>query len=36
MTEFVALRPKTLLYLMDDCWSDKKAKGKKVCHKTKS
>ena len=29
MTEFVALRPKTNFYLMDDGWSDKKAKGTK-------
>ena len=31
MTEFVALRPKTYSYLMDDGWSDKKAKGTKNC-----
>ena len=31
MTEFVALRRKTYLYLMDDGWSDKKAKGTKKC-----
>ena len=31
MTEFVALRPKTYLYIMDDGWSDKKAKGTKKC-----
>ena len=31
MTEFVALRPKTYLYLMDDGISDKKAKGTKKC-----
>ena len=31
MTEFVALRPKTYSYLMDDGWSDKKAKGTKKC-----
>ena len=31
MTEFVALRPKTYLYLMDDGKSDKKAKGTKNC-----
>ena len=29
MTEFVALRPKTYYYLMDDGNSDKKAKGPK-------
>ena len=27
MTAFVALRPKTYSYLMDNSWSDKKAKG---------
>ena len=31
VTEFVALRPKTYSYLMDDGWSDKKAKGTKKC-----
>ena len=31
MTEFVALKPKTYSYLMDDGWSDKKAKGTKKC-----
>ena len=31
MTEFVALRPKTYSYLMDDDGSDKKAKGTKKC-----
>ena len=31
MTEFVALRPKTYFYLMDDGGSDKKAKGTKKC-----
>ena len=31
MTEFVALRPKTYSYLMDDGESDKKAKGTKKC-----
>ena len=31
MTEFVALRPKNYSYLMDDGWSDKKAKGTKKC-----
>ena len=30
MTEFVALRPKTYLYLTDDCEEDKKAKGTKT------
>ena len=30
VTEFVALRPKTYSYLMDDGWSDKKAKGTKT------
>ena len=30
-TKFVALRPKTYSYLMDDGWSDKKTKGKKKC-----
>ena len=29
MTEFVALRPKTYSYLMDDGWSDKKIKETK-------
>ena len=29
MREFVALRPKTYSYLMDDCNTDKKAKGTK-------
>ena len=29
LTEFVALRPKTYSYLMDDGWSDKKDKGTK-------
>ena len=29
MTEFVALRPKTYSYLIDDCKEDKKAKGTK-------
>ena len=29
MTEFVALRPKTYSYLMDDSNSDKKVKGTK-------
>ena len=33
MTEFVALRPKTYSYLMDDGNSDKKAKGTKKCVK---
>ena len=31
MIEFVALRTKTYSYLMDDGWSDKKAKGTKKC-----
>ena len=31
ITESVALRPKTYSYLMDDGWSDKKAKGAKKC-----
>ena len=31
MTEFVALRPKTYSYLMDDGESDKNAKGTKKC-----
>ena len=31
MTEFVALRPRTYSYLMDDGGSDKKAKGTKKC-----
>ena len=31
MTEFVALRPKTYSNIMDDGWSDKKAKGTKKC-----
>ena len=31
MTEFVALRPKTYPYLMDNGNSDKKAKGTKKC-----
>ena len=31
MTEFVALRPKTCSYLMDDGNRDKKAKGTKKC-----
>ena len=34
-TEFVALRPKTYCYLMDDVNNDEKAKGtKKMCNKT--
>ena len=33
MTEFVALRPKTYSYLMDDGNSDKKSKGTKKCVK---
>ena len=35
MTEFVALRPKTYSYLMDDGGSDKEAKGTKKCVITK-
>ena len=31
ITEFVALRPKTYPYLIDDCKEDKKAKGTKKC-----
>ena len=31
MTEFIALRPKTYSYLMDNGWSDKKPKGTKKC-----
>ena len=31
MTEFVALRPKTYSYLLNDGGSDKKAKGTKNC-----
>ena len=31
MTEFVALRPKTYSYLMDDGINDKKAKETKKC-----
>ena len=31
MTEFVALRPKTYSYLLDDGWSDKNAKETKKC-----
>ena len=31
MIEFVALRPKSYSYLMDDGGSDKKAKGTKKC-----
>ena len=31
MTELVAIRPKTYSYLMDEGWSDKKAKGTKKC-----
>ena len=31
MTEFAALRPETYSYLMDDCNSEKKAKGTKKC-----
>ena len=36
MAKFVALRPKTCSYLMDNGWSDKKAKGTKKCYKTKN
>ena len=31
MIEFLALRPKTYSYLMDDSNSNKKAKGTKKC-----
>ena len=31
ISEFVALRPKTYLYLTDDCKEDQKAKGTKKC-----
>ena len=31
ITEFVALRPKTYSYLIDDCKENKKAKGTKKC-----
>ena len=31
ITEFVTLRPKTYLYLIDDGKEDKKAKGTKTC-----
>ena len=31
ITEFATLRPKTYLYLTDDCKEDKKAKGTKKC-----
>ena len=31
ITEFVTLRPKTYLYLINDCNEDKKAKGTKKC-----
>ena len=31
MTEYIALRPKTYSYLMDNGGSDKKAKGTKKC-----
>ena len=31
MTEFVALRPKSYSYLIDDSGSDKEAKGTKKC-----
>ena len=37
VTEFVALRPKTFSYLIDDGNSDKKSKrNQKVCNKTKT
>ena len=37
MTKFVALRPKTYSYLMDDDSEAKKAKGtKKMCNKKSS
>ena len=37
MTEFVALRAKTHLYLMDDGNTDKRTKGtKKTCNKTRA
>ena len=37
MTEFAALRSKTLFWLMDDGNSEKKTKGtKKICNKTKN
>ena len=31
ITEFVTLRPKTYLYLINDCKENKKAKGTKKC-----
>ena len=35
MTEFIALRPKTYSYLMDDSNGDKKSeRNKKMCNKT--
>ena len=37
MTEFATLRLKLYSYLMDDCNSNKKAKGiKKMCNKMKT
>ena len=36
MTEFGALRPETYSYIMDDGNSNKKAKGKNMCNKTKT
>ena len=36
MMEFGALRPKTYSYIMDDGNSNKKAKGKNMCNKTKT
>ena len=36
MAEFGALRPETYSYIMDDGNSNKKAKGKNMCNKTKT
>ena len=36
IAEFVAFRPKIYSYLMDNGGSDKNAKGKKLCNKTKT
>ena len=36
MTEFPVLRPKTYSYLTDDSDKNKKAKGTKKSHKTKT
>ena len=36
ITEFVTVRPKTYLYLINDCKEDKKAKGIKKCVKKKN